>query len=149
MTRPFDIEPLGRHDRRGFTCGGAVLDRYFRELVPRDRRRRSANCFVAVQAAGTVAGYYTLSAAGLPMSELPAKAAQRPPRHRLLPACRISRLAIAGAAREQGLAAALVIDAVSRAPRRRDLRPAGRFQGRHRGRVRLRATRRHAVSPPT
>lgn len=118
MTPPFVVEPLGgSHDRRGFTCGVEPLDRYFHELVTQDVRRRIANCFVAVDTSGAVAGFYTLSAAGLPMTDLPTEEARRLPRHPLLPACVIGRLAVATAAAGQGLGAALVVDAVSRAMR--------------------------------
>jgi len=118
VTPPCVVEPLGgSHDRRGFACGVEPLDRYFRELVTQDVRRRIASCFVAVDTSGAVAGFYTLSAAGLPMTDLPAEEARRLPRHPLLPACRIGRLAVATAAAGQGLGATLVIDAVSRAMR--------------------------------
>ena len=118
MTPPFVVEPLGgSHDRCGFTCGAEPLDRYFRQQVTQDIRRRIANCFVAVDAAGALAGYDTLSAAGLPMTDLPAEEAKRLPRYPLLPACLIGRLAVATAAAGQGLGAALVVDAVSRAMR--------------------------------
>ena len=118
MTRPFVVEPLASgHDRRGFTCGVEPLDRYFHERVTQDIRRRIANCFVALGADGAVAGYYTLSAAGLPMTDLPEEQAARLPRYPLLPTCRIGRLAVATAAADQGLGAALVVDAVSRAMR--------------------------------
>ncbi|MBW4091614.1 MAG: GNAT family N-acetyltransferase [Proteobacteria bacterium] len=118
MTPPFVVEPLGAgHDRRGFTCGAEPLDRYFHERVTQDIRRRIANCFVAVDGVGAVAGYYTLSAAGLPMTDLPEEEAKRLPRYPLLPACRIGRLAVATTASGHGLGAAFVVDAVTRAMR--------------------------------
>jgi len=63
VTGPFVVEPLGSsHNRRSFTCGVEPLDRYFREQVSQDIRRRLSNCFVAVDTPGEVARYYTLSA---------------------------------------------------------------------------------------
>lgn len=118
MTGPFIVEPLeSGHDRRSFTCGVEALGRYFREQVLQDMRRRLSNCFVAVDAAGEVAGYYTFSASSLPMTELPPDEAKRLPRYPLLPAGLIGRLAVATGHTGQGLGAALILDAVERATR--------------------------------
>ncbi|HME21638.1 MAG TPA: GNAT family N-acetyltransferase [Acetobacteraceae bacterium] len=118
MTGPFVVEPLGSaHDRRSFTCGVETLDRYFHQHVSQDIRRRLSNCFVAVGAGGDVAGYYTFSASSLPMTDLPADLASRLPRYPLLPAGLIGRLAVATRYARQGLGAALILDAVTRATR--------------------------------
>lgn len=118
MTGPFVVEPLGNaHDRRRFTCGVEALDRYFREQVSQDIRRRLTNCFVALDSAGDIAGYYTLSASSLPMTELSADEAKRLPRYPLLSAGLIGRLAVATGYTGQGLGAALILDAVTRAMR--------------------------------
>lgn len=118
MTGPYVIEALGgSHDRRGFTCGGTALDRYFREQVTQDVRRRVTNCFVAVDTGGDVAGYYTFAAASLPLAELTADEAGRLPRYPLLPAGLIGRLAVAEGHQGQGLGAAFVVDAIARAMR--------------------------------
>jgi hypothetical protein len=55
----FRIEPLGPgHDRSGFSCGIEALDRYFREQVTQDVRRRVTVCSVALEASGSkIAGY--------------------------------------------------------------------------------------------
>ena len=118
MTGTFVVEPLGSaHDRRSFTCGVETLDRYFHQQVSQDIRRRRSNCFVAVGPGGEVAGYYTFSASGLPMTDLPADLANRLPRYPLLPAGLIGRLAVATRYGRQGLGAALILDAVTRATR--------------------------------
>jgi ribosomal protein S18 acetylase RimI-like enzyme len=114
----FVIEALqGTHDRRGFVSGVDALDRYFREQVTQDIRRRLTNCFVAVDAAGGVVGFYTFAATSLPMTDLGPEEIKRLPRYPLLPAGLIGRLAVAGAARGQGLGSALLVDALSRALR--------------------------------
>jgi ribosomal protein S18 acetylase RimI-like enzyme len=105
------------HDRRGFTCGIEALDRYFREQVSQDIRRRLSNCFVAVDTEGNVAGYYTFSATSLPMTDLSAGESRRLPKYPLLPAGLIGRLAVATKHARQGLGAALILDAVTRATR--------------------------------
>jgi ribosomal protein S18 acetylase RimI-like enzyme len=118
VTGPCVVEPLGSaHNRRSFTCGVEALDRYFREQVSQDIRRRLSNCFVAVDAAGEIAGYYTFSASSLPMTDLSPAEAKRLPRYPLLPAGLIGRLAVATRCTGQGLGAALILDATVRAAR--------------------------------
>jgi ribosomal protein S18 acetylase RimI-like enzyme len=117
VTGTYIIEALANHDRRNFTCGVAALDRYFREQVSQDIRRRVTNCFVAIDTAGAVAGYYTFAAASLPTTELTGDEVKRLPRYPLLPAALIGRLAVAAPDRGQGLGAALIVDAVVRTMR--------------------------------
>lgn len=118
MTGSFVIEPLSSsHNRPGFTCGVPTLDRYFREQVTQDIRRRLTSCFVAVDPAGGVAGYYTFAAASLPVTELAPEESKRLPRYPVLPAGLIGRLAVAGGFRKQGLGSAFLVDALARAMR--------------------------------
>lgn len=117
MTGPFVVEALAsHHDRRGFTCGVEALDRYFHQQVSQDVRRRVTNCFVAV-GGRAVAGYYTFAATGLPVTELAAEETRRLPRYPLLPAGLIGRLAVATPFAGQGLGAALIVDAITKALR--------------------------------
>lgn len=118
MTTGFTITPLSRaHDRAAFTCGVPELDRYLRELVSQDIKRRVSNCFVALDAEGSIAAFYTLAACSLPLRELAAADAKRLPRYPVLPACLIGRLAVGERYKGRGLGAALLVDAVSRAAR--------------------------------
>jgi GNAT superfamily N-acetyltransferase len=118
VTGPYVVEPLSNaHDRKAFTCGVVALDRYFREQVTQDVRRRVTNCFVAVDGSGTVAGYYTFAATSLPLTELTVEESRRLPRHPLLPAALIGRLAVAETCRKQGLGVALILDAIERTAR--------------------------------
>lgn len=114
---PFRMEPLGSgHDRSAFQCGEEALDRYFQTQATQDIRRRVATCFVAVEVAtGGAAGYYTISAASIPMVDLPADEAKRLPRYPSLPAVRIGRLAVDRRFQGRGLGAALLADAAHRA----------------------------------
>jgi GNAT superfamily N-acetyltransferase len=74
------------------------------------------NCFVAIEEAGVpVAGIYTLSAAGIPLSDLPEDGTKRMPRYPVLPAVRIGRLAVDNRFHGRGLGAALLADAATRA----------------------------------
>ena len=72
-TSPFRLEALSdADDRTAFRCGVEALDRYFREQVTQDIRRRISNCFVAVErGTGDIAGFYTLATSGIPNTELP------------------------------------------------------------------------------
>ena len=119
MTAAFPVEPLApRHDRKAFSSGVGALDRYFREQVTQDVRRRATTCYVAVDAAALrVAGYYTLAAAGVPLGEMPEVLAKRLPRYPSVPVARLGRLAVDEAYRGRQLGAVLLWDAASRAAR--------------------------------
>lgn len=118
MTGLIQIESLGsQHDRKGFACGVEGLDRYFRELVTQDVKRRVTSCFVAIGGESEVVGYYTFAAAGLALGELPSELAKKLPRYPLVPAALIGRLAISSRHQRQKFGGALIIDAVGRAAR--------------------------------
>ena len=118
MTDGFKVEPLGpAHDRSAFSAGNLSLDRYFRELATQDVRRRVSNCFVALDAAGSVAGYYTFAATSLPLGDVAPEHAKRLPRYTAFPACLVGRLAVDQRFRGQGLGSSLIVDAVARAMR--------------------------------
>ncbi|MBN3786123.1 GNAT family N-acetyltransferase [Burkholderia sp. Ac-20353] len=102
------------HDRSRFECGSAALDRYLRELVTQDVRRRVAACFVLLDG-DVVAGYYTLSAASVMLADLPHDVARKLPRYPSIPAVRMGRLAVDLKYRGRGLGAALLVNALQRA----------------------------------
>ena len=118
VTAPFSVAALGSaHDRKAFSCGVAALDRYLHELATQDMRRRISNCFVACDVQGTIAAYYTLAAAGFPLTDLPAEEARRLPRYPLLPAALIGRLAVDRRFQGRRLGGALLLDAARRTAR--------------------------------
>jgi hypothetical protein len=104
-TAPFWFELLTeQHDHTGFRCGEEALDRYFQTQVTQEIRRRVANCFVVVETATQrVAAYYTLSAASIPLTELPPDEAKLLPRYPAVPAVRIGRLAVDERFQRRGL----------------------------------------------
>jgi ribosomal protein S18 acetylase RimI-like enzyme len=115
---PFTIEPLGQHDRSGFSCGSAPLDHYFERQVSQDIRRRITACYVAVcSASNQVAGFYTLSAAQISVTQLPERFKKNLPRYPSVPAVRIGRLAIDKKFQGQGLGSTLLINAIYRSIR--------------------------------
>jgi ribosomal protein S18 acetylase RimI-like enzyme len=117
MTDSFVVEPLGpSHDRKGFRCGVDALDRYFRNQVGQDVRRRVTACFVARETeTNAIAGYYTLSAGSVPLVDLPTAFIERLPRYPTVPIARLGRLAVSLAYRGRNIGAGLVWDAYARA----------------------------------
>jgi ribosomal protein S18 acetylase RimI-like enzyme len=119
VTTGFVIAPLAAvHDRQAFSSGAVALDRYLQMQANQDIRRHIANCFVAspVQS-NVVAGYYTLSAASIPVADLPEEQTRKLPRYPVLPAALIGRLAVDKRYQGQNLGAALLFDAIARAIR--------------------------------
>lgn len=118
MTLSFRIEPLSpTHDRKGFSSGVAVLDRYLQEFATQDIKRRLSNCFVAVDEAGAISAYYTFAASSLPLTELNADLIKRLPHYGFLPAGLIGRLAVDKRFQGRRLGSALIMDAAQRAAR--------------------------------
>ena len=117
MTAPhFAVSALDGRDRAGFSCSSDPLNRYFHTQASQDMRRKVASCFIVVdQATDTIAGYYTLSAADIPLTELPPDLTKRLPRYPTLPAARLGRLAVDHRYLRQKLGALLLADAVMRA----------------------------------
>lgn len=121
MTRPsasfpYRTESLGaHHDRVAFSSGVEALDRYFRTQAGQDVRRRLASCFVLVEEDGRrVAGYYTLSASSIMLSDLPAEIATKLPRYPGVPATLMGRLAVRSDLRGRRLGEVLLMDALAR-----------------------------------
>jgi ribosomal protein S18 acetylase RimI-like enzyme len=116
MSSAFRLEPLdGKHEPSMFRCGEDALDRYFRTQVTQDIRRRVANCFVAVEiTTNEIAGYYTISASSIPLTDLPAEEIGRLPRYPSVPAVRIGRLAVHSGFQGRGLGGAILADAAAR-----------------------------------
>ena len=118
MTPPFVTAALDRqHDRRTFDSGSEELDRYFKERVTQDIRRRVASCFVALDHDGAITGFYTLAASSVSLDALPPEMTKGLPRYPVVPAILIGRLAVARKYQGKGLGGALIADAVVRADR--------------------------------
>ena len=115
---PFRVLPLySAYDRAVFNSGSQTLDRYLREQVNQDMRRRVAACFVALTDEQRIVGYYTLAAASLLLTDLPASITKKLPRYPSVPAVRMGRLAVDMTYAGQGLGGALLADALDRAAR--------------------------------
>ena len=115
---PFQLVPLDAvHDRTAFCSDSEPLNRYLREQVTQDIRRRVAACFVALADGQRVAGYYTLASTSLLLTDLPASTGKKLPRYPTVPAVRMGRLAVDHEFKGQGLGGALLADALDRAAR--------------------------------
>lgn len=115
---PFDLVPLtAAHDRAAFCCDAEPLNRYLREQVTQDIRRRVAACFVALTDEQRIAGYYTLASASLFLADLPVSTGKKLPRYPTVPAVRMGRLAVDQSFTGRGLGGALLADALDRAAR--------------------------------
>jgi ribosomal protein S18 acetylase RimI-like enzyme len=115
---PFQLAPLdAAQDRSVFRSDSEPLNRYFREQISQDIRRRVAACFVALANGQQIAGYYTLASASLLLTDLPASTGKKLPRYPTVPAVRLGRLAVDQAFKGQGLGGALLADALDRAAR--------------------------------
>lgn len=116
--RPFRIALLAKeYDRSSFHSGSGLLDDYLHRQVTQDIRRRVAACFVALTHEQRIAGFYTLSSASLPLTDLPADISHKLPRYPSVPAARMGRLAVDRDFQGQGLGSALLGDALIRAAR--------------------------------
>lgn len=118
MSSAFLVAPLdAAHERTAFQSDSEPLNRYLREQVTQDIRRRMAACFVASADGLRIAGYYTLASASLLLTDLPVSTGKKLPRYPTVPAVRMGRLAVDQAFQCQGLGGALLADALERAIR--------------------------------
>lgn len=111
----YRVQPLNeRHNRTDFSSGVEPLDRYLQTRASQDSRRRIASCLVLVAADGSIAGYYTLSATSIALTDLPPALAKKLPRYPAVPATLMGRLAVDSRHRGRGLGELLLLDAFSR-----------------------------------
>jgi len=109
LIRPLDTAI----DSAAFRCGTAALDDYIRRYAAQDVKRSLARVFVATPEAAPrqLAGYFTLSAASVSATDLPEPLRRKLPRYPV-PVALLGRLAVATAARGQGLGGILLADAL-------------------------------------
>jgi GNAT superfamily N-acetyltransferase len=117
-SQPCHVEPLGkRDDRRAFSCGNELIDRYLNQQATQDASRHVAAPFVAVPNEGdtTILGYYTLSAFAIDLGTLPHSMSKKLPYYSLVPATLLGRLAVDRRHQGRGLGGLLLLDALHRA----------------------------------
>ena len=115
MASDWRIEPLEGQDRSSFECGVEPLDRYLRQQAGQDAKRFIATTWLLMGECG-IAGYYTLSASSVDLSELPPDQVKqlKLPRYPKVPVTLLGRLAVDARYRGQGLGHALLADALER-----------------------------------
>lgn len=110
------IERLdGTHNRNLFDCGEESLNTYLRKQAGQEERKFISSVYVAVPKnidSSEVMGFYTLSAAQIELSEVPAEMAQTLPRYPFLPAFRVGRLAVNKTSQNMGIGRQLLLDAL-------------------------------------
>lgn len=110
----YSFEPLADHDRTSFSCGVAELDDHLHRQARQDAKRKVAAPFVMVDEARRILGYYTLSAYGVRLAELPLELARKLPKYPLIPATLLGRLAVSREHQGQKLGRLLLMDALYR-----------------------------------
>lgn len=114
--RKFVFEQLGKqHNRAAFCCGVDELDLYFRERARQDQRRNITVVHVLQDIEiQRVAGFYTLSATYVRLTDLPLEARRKLPQYPELPATLIGRLAVDEKYQGMGPGRMLLMDALKR-----------------------------------
>jgi GNAT superfamily N-acetyltransferase len=110
----YSFELLSDHDRTSFSCGIPELDDYLRHQASQDAKRKVAAPFVMVDESRNILGYYTLSAYGVRLDELPPDIAKKLPKYPLVPATLLGRLAVSREHQGQKLGTLLLMDALYR-----------------------------------
>src|SRR4051812_34375030 len=114
----FQIELLDprKHRREAFNCESAELNDFLKKQARREMEAKSSVCFVLtpLNSPGKIAGFYTLSAASLILSELPDRFAKKLPRYRQVPATLLGRLARDLAFKGSGIGPILLRDGMAR-----------------------------------
>jgi GNAT superfamily N-acetyltransferase len=110
------IEALTKaHERSGFSCGVAALDRYLKQQARQDAEKHVAATFVLVAPpAVAVLGYYSLSASVVSVTDIAAGLAKSLPRYPQLPVTLLGRLAVDQGLKGQGMGEFLLLDALRR-----------------------------------
>ena len=111
----YSVERLAdHHDRASFSSGNLDLDSYLHLQAGQDLKRKVAVPFLMLDQGGAIAGYYTLSAYGIRLAELPLKVAKKLPKYPLLAATLLGRLAISREHQGKKLGRLLLMDALQR-----------------------------------
>ena len=102
------------HDRTGFDCGSAPLNRCLQQVARQHNERGVARTFVLVETAAQppkpILGFFSLSACEVTGDTLPSTMAKKLPR--AIPAARLGRLAVAKSLQGQKLGSVLLFAAL-------------------------------------
>ena len=114
--KPYRSEVLKKsHNRRAFSSGDDVLDRYFREQAGQDSQRTGSVVHVLIDAGSEeLVGYYTLTNATIRLAEIPPEAAKRLSPYQTLGAILIGRFAVDQRHQRKGNGTLLLYDVFMR-----------------------------------
>lgn len=101
------------HNKKAFTCGQPLLDRYIQTQAGQDVKRKLANCFVLSDDQDTILGFYTLSNDSIPRDYIPSSIPYTIP-YPSVPVTLLGRLAVDSRYKGQGLGKLLLFDALKR-----------------------------------
>ena len=104
-----------KYDKKSFDCGYSLLNDYLKTQARQDVDRDLSACFVLVDDADIISGYYTLSANSVKRDDLPDDLLKKLPRsYQDLPVVLLGRLAIDKKSQGKGYGSSLLIDALKR-----------------------------------
>jgi GNAT superfamily N-acetyltransferase len=103
-----------KHKKETFACGKEPLDNYLHKQASQDIKKKVAVCYVLPDEDGRVAGYYTLSNAGIERDLVPEQLQKKLPRYKDLPVTLLGRLAVDQHHAGKGYGSILLIDALRR-----------------------------------
>lgn len=104
-----------KFDKNTFDCGYNLLNDYLKKQARQDVDRDLSACFVLVDEADVVNGYYTLSANSIKRDDFPENLLKKlPPSYPDLPAVLLGRLAVDKRLQGKGYGEILLIDALKR-----------------------------------
>ena len=108
------------HDRDGFSCGVPKLDEYIKQLAAQHRKKNIAAVRVLVKRSepSVIVGYYTLSAASVEGPQL--GNVKGLPRH-AVPCFLLGRLAVDSRYRGVGVGGVLLVKAIQRCVKAKDM----------------------------
>ncbi|RLI57083.1 MAG: GNAT family N-acetyltransferase [Candidatus Thorarchaeota archaeon] len=109
------IEILTRsHNRQGFDCGNADLNRYLRDTARQHSEKGISRTFVLVdeENSSEILGFFTLASREILVEKLPEKYAKKYPSR--APAVKLGRLAVAKHMQKRGLGTHMMINAMDR-----------------------------------
>lgn len=114
-----DVVPLSKkHKRTDFSCGNVELDSYIRSQARQDSNKYCACPFVMIDRksdSAAIIGYYTLSAATIILSDLPAEFIKKLARYPAVPATLLGRLAVTQQYQGRKMGSVLLMNALHRA----------------------------------
>ena len=113
----FRVELLSaEHNREDFRSGVEALDAYLQRQARQERDRGAAVPYVLVPVDNPteIVGFYTLSATGVPLQDMPPDVIKKLPRYPTIPATLLGRLAVSQAHQGKRLGEYLLLDALTR-----------------------------------